>query len=86
MSAPSIAKPSRKLIPVAREKLRLRNTCSGSTGSAARVWMNRNAAVAAMASRPRPTIIGDPQAYWVPPQVVSRTSDVAAMASMAAPR
>ena len=78
--------PSRKLIAVATEKLRLRNTCSGSTGSAARVWMNRNAAVAAMASTPRPTIIVDPQAYWVPPQVVSRTIDVAAIASTPAPR
>ena len=86
VSAPSIATPSRKLIPVATEKLRFLNTCNGSTGSAARVSMYRNAAVAATATMARAMICPDSQRYWLPPQVVSKTTEVAAIASIPAPR
>ena len=71
---------------MASEKFRLRNTCSGRIGSAARASTMQNAAAAATASTASPMICADPQAYWVPPQVASRTSAVAATASMAAPR
>jgi hypothetical protein len=86
VSAPNMARPSRKLIAVTSEKFRLRNTCSGRTGSAARRSTAMNPAVATTAKAPRPMICADRHGYCVPPQVVSRTSEAAATASSIEPR
>ncbi len=85
VSAPNSTRPSRKLIAMATEKLRLRNTFSGRIGSAACASMYRNAAVPAIASAASPMICTEPHGYWVPPQVVIRMMDVAAMARVTAP-
>ena len=63
----------------------MRNTFSGRIGSGARASMARNAAVLRIASTASPMTCTDPQAYWVPPQVVIRMIEVAAMARVTAP-
>ena len=68
------------------EKFLFRNTCSGRIGSATRSSTTQNAAVAAAASTARPMICPEPQGYSVPPQVASRTSEMAATASRPPPR
>ena len=85
VSAPNSARPSRKLIAMATEKLRLRNTLSGRIGSAARASMTRNAAVETSPITASPMTCTEPHAYWVPPQVVIRMIAVAAMARATAP-
>lgn len=69
-----------------RVKLRLRKMCSGMTGSAARVSTKRKAAMETTPTTIRPMISAEPQAYSVPPQVVTRTVEVIARVSRAAPR
>ena len=86
VSAPNSMSPVRKLIADDSVKFRLRNTCNGSTGSAARVSARQNPSAEAAASTARPIITGEPHPYWLPPQVVSSTTAVAASASSAAPR
>jgi hypothetical protein len=47
--------------------------------------MARNAAVETIASRASPRTCTEPHAYWVPPQVVIRMIEVAAMVRVTAP-
>jgi hypothetical protein len=81
-----MASPARKLSPATSEKFRLRNTCSGRIGSAARASIIRKAATVATATNARPRICGDVQAYWLPPQVEMSTIAVVATARTSAPR
>ena len=75
--APNIARPSRKLMLLASEKLRFLNTCIGRIGSTALFSTQMNAATDAIASAISDMIVGEPQAYWLPPQVVTSTIAVA---------
>ncbi len=84
--APNMARPVRKVSAIVTEKFRFLNTCSGRIGSATRSSTTQNATVAATASRPSPMICAEAHRYSVPPQVASRTSEVAARASSAPPR
>ena len=74
MIAPNIAMPI--VAPIALETLKTleRNSVSGTIGSCARRSCHRNAASRTTPATPSPTIVAEPQAYSVPPQVVSRIS------------
>jgi hypothetical protein len=85
-SAPNIANPAVKLIAELTENTGLRNSRSGSTGSAARRANHHQPTASSTAATPRPTMTGEPQAYWVPPHEVSSTTQVAAPASSSVPR
>ncbi len=84
--APNITKPVMKPITDMRVKLRLRKMCSGMTGSAARVCTNTKPTSAATPIPVSSMIIAEPQAYSVPPQVVTSTIAVMPTVSRAAPR
>ncbi len=58
---------------------------SGITGSAARRSTTTNSASATSAPTPSPMDRGEPQAYGLPPQVVSSTTHTTAAASSAVP-
>ncbi len=83
--APNIAKPSRKPISEMRVKLRFLNTCSGMIGSATRRSTGMKAAKVTTATATSPRICQEPQAYWLPPQVVMSTSAVMPTPSRPAP-
>ena len=85
-TAPNITKPARKPITDMRVKLRLRKMCSGTIGSAAFVSTKRKPTRAATPSAMSSMITAEPQAYSVPPQVVTSTIAVMPTVSSAAPR
>jgi hypothetical protein len=86
MIAPNIARPIRNPRLVATRKIEERKSASGMIGSAARVSCQRNAAMSSTPATPRPTMIGDPQSYSLPPQVVRRISALTPAVSSTAPR
>ena len=61
MSAPKSANPTTSPIALVTRKTGLRNSPSGSTGSAARRSTETKANSEATASAPRPTMNGEPQ-------------------------
>jgi hypothetical protein len=83
--APNSAAPITKLTAAATLKVRMRNSRNGMAGSAARRSTTTKAAPSTTVAAPRPRITGEPQAYCVPPQVVSSTRQVMAEASSAVP-
>ena len=85
MIAPNIAMPM--VAPMALETLKTleRNSVSGTIGSGARVSCQTNAASSTTPATPSPMISGEPQAYSVPPQVVSRISAPTPPVSRVAP-
>ena len=86
VSAPNIASPTRNETPLVTLNGPERNRLRGITGSCARrSWRTKSTSINAPAT-PKPMITPEFQAYWVPPQVVSRISAVAPPASNAAPR
>ena len=72
--APNIAIPIAKPIALATLKTLERKSESGRIGSAARVSHQTKRSSRATPTIPSPTIVAEPQAYWLPPQVVSRIS------------
>ena len=84
--APNIAMPIVKPIAFATSNTLERKSCSGRIGSAARRSCQTNAASSATPAIASPTIVAEPQAYWLPPQVVSRISEATPPLSSAAPR
>ncbi len=60
--APNIANPTTKPTALAAEKIRLRNRCSGRTGSAARLSAQTNAAPKTTAAAPMMKIGAEAQA------------------------
>ena len=74
MIAPNIAMPIVKPIAFATSKTRERKSASGRIGSAARRSRQTNSASSTTPTTPSPTIVGEPHAYSLPPQVVSRIS------------
>ncbi len=81
-----MAKPTMKLMTAARVKVRMPNSFSGSTGSAARRSTATNATASSTPSRASPMIWGEPQAQVVPPREATRTRQVATAAIRAVPR
>ena len=86
MIAPNIAIPIVKPIPLASRKVPDRKRVSGMIGSAARRSCQMNATSIATPPSASPTISGEPQAYWFPPQVVMRISAPTPPARRPAPR
>ena len=86
MIAPNIAIPIAKPIAFATRNTLERNNLSGRIGSAARLSCQMNAASSTTPAMPSPMIVDEPQAYWLPPQVVSRISDPTHPLSRPAPR
>ena len=86
MIAPNIAIPIVKPIPLASRNVPERKSVRGMIGSAARLSCQTNAASNATPASPSPTISGEPQGYWLPPQVVSRIRAPTPPASSPAPR
>ena len=86
MIAPNIARPMTKPIALATRKTRERNRLSGMIGSAARRSCQTNATSSATPAAARPTMTAEPQAYWLPPQVVSRMSALTPAGQQPAPR
>ena len=85
--APNIAIPIVKPIALATLNTRERNSVSGMIGSAARPSCQTNAARSSDARRRRGRrSSGEPHAYWLPPQVVSRISAATPPPRSAAPR
>ena len=84
--APNIAKPTTKLITAERVKVRMRNSFSGRTGSAARRSTGTNATARTTPSTARPMICAEPQAQVVPPSEATRTRQVATAAIRKVPR
>ncbi|CAM5706898.1 hypothetical protein SAURM35S_01525 [Streptomyces aurantiogriseus] len=84
--APNITKPVMKPMTDIRVKLRLRKMCSGTIGSAALVCQNTNPTSAATPMPISSMIRAEPQAYSVPPQVVTSTMEVMPTVSSPAPR
>ena len=66
-------------------KIESRNSRSGMMGSAARCSTATKSSVVTTAPAVRPRIVREPQAYYVPPQLVTRTRQVEAAASNTAP-
>ncbi len=85
-TAPNITKPAMKPTSDMRAKLRLRKMCSGMIGSAALVSTKRNPTREATPSAMSSMMTAEPQAYSVPPQVVTSTIAVMPTVSSAAPR
>ena len=75
-----------KPITAISEKLRLRKMCSGRIGSAAFVSTKRKPTSEATPMPMSSMITAEPQAYSVPPQVVTSTSALMPTVSRAAPR
>lgn len=71
---------------VDRLKIRLWNSRSGMTGSAARFSARTNSAQASTAPTASPTMTGSDQSYSVPPQLATRTVHETAVAISAMPR
>ncbi len=85
-TAPNITNPVMKPTTDISEKLRLRKMCSGMTGATALVCTNRKPTSAATPIPISSMITAEPQAYSVPPQVVTSTIEVMPTVSSAAPR
>ena len=83
--APNIAIPIVKPIAFETVKTLERNSPSGRIGSAARVSHHTKIASTRTPTRPRPRIVEDPQAYSLPPQVVTMISAVTPTLRSAAP-
>src|SRR3954471_555108 len=79
VSAPSIAKPTMKPRMQQTVKTGLANSRMGRIGSVARVSTQTKKASATAEATNNPTIIGEPQAYSPPPQLVARVSPEAPM-------
>lgn len=79
VSAPSIAKPTMKPRMQQTVNTGLVNSRMGRIGSAARVSTQTKRAIAAAETANKPMIIGEPQAYSPPPQLVARVSPEAPM-------
>ena len=73
--APNIAIPIVKPIAFATLNTLERKSFSGMIGSGARRSRQTNTASSATPATASPTIVVEPQAYWLPPQVVSRISE-----------
>ena len=86
MIAPNIARPITKPIEDATLKTRERNSLSGMIGSAARVSTLMKIASSTTPATARPTIAGEPHAYSLPPQVVTRIRELTPAVSRTAPR
>ena len=83
---PNRAKPTIRPIPLATEKVRLRNRLGGSTASLARRSTARNTTRSTIAAANRPITSAEPHGYVVPPQVQASTTEASAPASAAAPK
>ena len=86
MIAPNIAMPM--VAPMALETLKTleRKSVSGMIGSGARRSCQTKATSSTTPAMPSAKIVGEPQAYSVPPQVVSRISAPTPPLSSVAPR
>ncbi len=85
-TAPNITKPVMKPMTDISVKLRLRKMCSGMTGSAALVCQKTKPTSAATPIPMSSMITAEPQAYSLPPQVVTSTMEVMPTVSRPAPR
>ena len=83
---PIIAKPTMKLSTEHTLNTRLRNSRIGKMGSAVRISTSTKITRAATDAANKPMMIGDPQAYCVPPQDVARVRPVAPSATNRQPR
>ncbi len=81
-----MAKPTMKLMTAARVKVRMRNSFSGSTGSAARRSTATNAPARTTPSTASPMICAEPQGQVVPPREATSTRQVATAAIRKVPR
>ncbi len=82
---PNIAKPTKKLTPLEALKVRLRKSRIGMIGSGACTSASAKSANSPALAVPRPMIMAEPQAYCVPPQLVSSTRQATAAATSTAP-
>ena len=71
---PSSAKPTMKLSTALTLNTFRRNSRSGRIGSAARLSAATKQPRKTTPPTTRPMMVGEPQAYWVPPQLVARIS------------
>ena len=83
---PNNAKPAARLIAALTRNTGLRNSRSGSTGSAARRSASHQPTMNTTDAANSPMISGEPQGYVVPPHDVASTTVVAKPASRTAPR
>jgi hypothetical protein len=83
---PNSTTPMTKPSPLLTLNTRLRNSRSGTTGSGVRRSASTNPPSSTAAATPSAMIVGDAQAYRVPPQLVTSSMQVTASASRAAPR
>ncbi len=83
--APNMATPRGSPMPLARVKVRKRNNRRGSRGSVARRSTMTKVGTRIAAATMSPTMVGEPQGYCVPPQVVASTIAVIAAVSTVAP-
>jgi len=58
----------------------------GSMGCSARVSTQQNRPSAIVPPTNRPMMVAEPHAYWLPPQLVARISELAPTATSAMPR
>ncbi len=72
MMAPNIEKPMMNPTPDVAVNVRFLKSQSGMMGSEALVSIQQKIKSVASASSPRPMMVGEPQAYSEPAQVVSR--------------
>lgn len=84
--APNIAKPMTKLMAQTSVKVRIRNSRSGSTGSAARRSARTNAAVSTAPRAASPTTGAEAHGQVVPPREATSTRQAATEAIRNVPR
>src|SRR5215218_8497142 len=85
-SAPNMATPMTRPAVVASTKLRLLNSLSGMIGSAALCSAITNAAADTTAMTIRARMVGEFKSYSVPPQEVTRMTEVRATAMVRMPQ
>ena len=86
MIAPNIDAPTRNDATLATVNTELANSRSGNTGSAARRSWRTNSPISTTPATARPTIVGEPHAYSLPPHTATSNRHVTAPTSSAEPR
>ena len=86
MIPPNIARPTMNIVAVATVNTRFRKRYGGSTGSATRRSTAMNAPRSTDPTTASVMIVGELQAYWVPPQVTARSTEPTPPTRSAVPR
>jgi hypothetical protein len=86
MIPPNIARPTMNIVAVATVKTRLRKRYGGRTGSATRRSTATNTLRSTAPTTASVMMVGELQAYWVPPQVTASSTDPTPPTRSAVPR